>query len=194
MSKLFKKRSKSSSSNDNYQNFKFNLGIPRLITEWKSLFTTKHLQDDLLAGITVSCVSVPLALAIALASGVPPIVGLITAVLAGIVCALFGGSTFAISGPTPVMAVIVSAAVAKHGITGLFYILLFSGLFQILAGILNLGNIVRFVPLPVVAGFTAGIGSIIFFGQIPTAIGLPSTSHSHFIMVITHIQAFLTSV
>src|SRR3990167_10945711 len=96
--------------------------MKEFIQEWKELFSKKWLADDLFAGAIVACIAIPLSLAIALASNVPPEVGLITAIVASIVCALFGSSQLAVSGPAAAMAVLIAAAVQKFGLNGLLII------------------------------------------------------------------------
>src|SRR5688572_31915111 len=151
---------------------RWDLGVRRLLPEWRSMVSGAHLKDDLVAGLTVACVAVPLSLAIALASGVSPAVGLVTAIVAGIVCALFGGSRLAVSGPAAAMAVLIAAVVEEHGLAALLVVGVGCGVLQIVTGVFGLGRFIRLVPLPVVEGFTAGIGAIILIGQLPRALGL----------------------
>jgi carbonic anhydrase len=170
---------------------RFDLGIRQLASEWKKLLKPQGLREDLIAGTTVACIAVPLSLAIALASGVKPEVGLVTAIVASIVCALFGGTPLAVSGPAAAMAVLIASVVQDFGLGGLLVVTLGCGIFQILTGVLGFGQVVRFVPVPVIAGFTAGIGAIILIGQLPRALGLPPPDQSHVIDVITHIRDLL---
>jgi carbonic anhydrase len=132
-------------------------------------------------------VAVPLSLAIALASKVEPAVGLVTAIIAGIVCAFFGGTPLAVSGPAAAMAVLIASNVEKFGLGGLLVIAFGAGLLQLLCGTLGLGKLIRFVPIPVIAGFTAGIGAIILIGQLPRAFGLPPASQGHVVDVLKHL-------
>lgn len=166
---------------------RLDLGIRRLLPAWRALFRAEHMKEDLIAGLTVACIAVPLSLAIALASGVPPAVGLVTAVVAGVVGALFGGTPLAVSGPAAAMAVLVATIVQTHGLGGLLVVGLLCGVLQILTGVLGLGKLVRLVPVSVVEGFTAGIGAIILIGQLPRVLGLPPPEQSHVFDVITHI-------
>lgn len=172
----------------NLNRIRFDLGIRSLVPEWKSLFSTTFLKEDLIAGVTVACIALPLSLAIALASGVSPAVGLITAIVAGLTCALFGGTPLAVSGPAAAMAVLIAAVVQDFGMGGLLLVSLICGVLQLLTGVFGLGKIIRFVPVPVIAGFTAGIGAIILIGQLPRALGLAPPDQSHVITVITHIH------
>lgn len=144
-----------------------------------------------MAGLTVACVAIPLSLAIALASGVAPAVGLVTAIVAGIVCALFGGAPLQVSGPAAAMAVLVASIVQEHGPVALLVVGLGCGVLQIATGALGLGRFIRLIPVPVIEGFTAGIGAIILIGQLPRALGLPPPTQSHVFDVVTHIADLL---
>jgi len=159
----------------------------------RDLFSKKFLKEDLIAGLTVACVAVPLSLAIALASGVSPAIGLVTAIVAGFVCALFGGTPLSVSGPAAAMAVLIASIVQTHGVAGLLIVGLGCGLLQILFGLLKLGQFARFVPMPVIAGFTAGIGAVIFVGQLPRALGLPTPDNSATLNVIKYVVQNITS-
>ena len=171
--------------------WRLDLGLRQLLPEWKALFSPRFLREDVLAGLTVACIAIPLSLAIALASGVPPEVGLVTAIIAGVVCALFGGTPLAVSGPAAAMAVLIANSVQQHGMGGLLVIGAVVGVLQVLTGVLGLGRLIRFVPVPVVAGFTAGIGAIILIGQLPRAFGLPPPDQSHVLDVLTHMRELL---
>lgn len=133
--------------------------------------------SDLKAGFITSVVALPLAIAFAVASGVPAVMGLYTAIIAGVLGSAFGGSRFSITGPTGAMTVIILSTVTKFGIEGLVLAGMLAGLMQILFGVLRIGNYVKYIPLPVVSGFTAGIGLIIFIGQIGNAFGLQLAAH-----------------
>lgn len=171
--------------------FRYDLGLRNLSREWRSFFTREHLKADVVAGLTVACVAIPLSLAIALASGVAPATGLVTAIVAGIVCALFGGTRLAVSGPAAAMAVLIGTLVQQHGLGALLIVGVGCGLLQLLTGVFGLGRFVRLVPLPVIEGFTAGIGAIILIGQLPRALGLPPPAQSHVFDVVTHIADLL---
>lgn len=172
----------------------WNLGIPELWPQWKNLFSSQYLKEDVMAGLAVACVAVPLSLAIALASGVPPAVGLVTAIVAGIVCAFFGGTPLSVSGPAAAMAVLLASIVQTHGVGGLIIIGLGCGVLQIALGVLGWGKLARFVPMPVVAGFTAGIGAVIFIGQLPRALGLSASEKSSPLNVLHHVADNLTAI
>lgn len=171
--------------------FNFNLGIPQLIPAWKQLFSKDNLLADISAGITVAFIAIPLSLAIALASGVSPGIGLITAIIAGIICAFFGGTPLAVSGPAAAMSVLIADIVEKFGVQSLILICLLAGLMQLASGILGLGRFGRYMPLPVIAGFTAGIGAIILIGQLPRAFGLIPPPESDVFSVFGHLKDYL---
>ncbi|MDC0713947.1 SulP family inorganic anion transporter [Stigmatella sp. ncwal1] len=166
---------------------RFDLGIRSLLPEWKALFSPKYLREDTRAGLTVAAIAIPFSLSIALASGVSPQMGLVTAIIAGVMCSLFGGTPLTVSGPAVAMSVLIANAVQQYGLGGVLIIGLLVGLLQILTGVLGLGKIIRFVPLPVVSGFTAGIGAIILIWQLPRAFGLASPDQGHVVEMLTHL-------
>ncbi|WP_426987325.1 SulP family inorganic anion transporter [Pseudarthrobacter sp. Y6] len=128
-------------------------------------------KTDLLAGITVGIVALPLALAFGVSSGVGAEAGLITAVVAGLVAAVMGGSHVQVSGPTGAMVVVLAPVVATHGVGSIALVSLVAGLLVAILGISGLGRAVAFIPWPVVEGFTLGIAAIIFLQQVPMATG-----------------------
>lgn len=132
----------------------------------------KNWLPNLVAGIIVGVVALPLAMAFAIASGVPPQQGLYTAIIAGLVVGLFGGSRVQIAGPTGAFVVILAGITAKYGISGLQTATLLAGGMLILMGLTKLGNVIKFIPDPVIVGFTAGIGIIIFVGEWKDFFGL----------------------
>lgn len=127
-------------------------------------------RQDVLAGITVGVVALPLALAFGISSGVGAAAGLITAVVAGLVAAVFGGSHVQVSGPTGAMAVVLAPIVAEHGLGSIALVTVLAGLLVLAAGITGLGRAVTFIPWPVIEGFTLGIAAIIFLQQVPAAL------------------------
>lgn len=127
---------------------------------------------DLIAGITVGIIAIPLAMALAIASGVPPQHGLYTAIIAGFVIALTGGSRFSVSGPTAAFVVILYPVSLQFGLSGLLVATLLSGIFLILMGMIRLGRLIEYIPLPVVLGFTSGIAITIATMQIKDFFGL----------------------
>jgi SulP family sulfate permease len=166
----------------------FNNYFSLLKSEFKG-FNKDTLIKDIIAGITVSAVSLPLSLAFALSSGATAASGLITAIFAGIIIGLLSGASYQISGPTGTMTAITLMLVANHGLQGIFIAGFIAGIVLLLAGILKLGGLVSYIPLPVVTGFTSGIAIIIFSGQIDNITGLKSTGTT----VITKIMSYFTS-
>jgi len=128
--------------------------------------------SDLKAGFITAIVALPLAIAFAIASGVEPVMGLYTAVIAGMLVSATGGSKYSITGPTGAMTVIILSTLNSHGLEGLLLAGFLAGIFQILFGLFKLGKVVKYIPLPVISGFTSGIGAIILIGQIPNALGM----------------------
>ncbi|MEH2454025.1 SulP family inorganic anion transporter [Nostoc sp.] len=156
-----------------------------------SLFS--GLRGDLTGGLTAAVVALPLALAFAVASGVEPKAGLYTAIVAGIVAAIFGGSSVQITGPTGSMAVILVAIVGKYGIEKVWIAGVMAGIIQIALGVAKLGQLVKFIPYPVTAGFTNGTAVIIFCGQLNNFFGLQVPRSEHFLpgvwQSVSHIEA-----
>lgn len=148
------------------------LFMPKLITILRQGYDRRALGQDALAGVTVAVVALPLAMALAIASGVKPEQGLFTAIIGGLIVAFLGGSRTSISGPTGAFVVVVLAVLNQHGLDGLFLATMLAGVFLILAGILRIGTWVKYVPHPVVIGFTAGIAVIIFSTQVKDLLGL----------------------
>jgi len=130
------------------------------------------LRGDLLAGLTVAAVALPLALAFGVASGATAAAGLVTAVLAGLVIGGLGGSGFQISGPTGAMSAVLIVLASRYGLEGMWAAAVLAGLAILLLGVFDLGQIVNFIPTSVVAGFTSGIAVIIFIGQIDNLLGV----------------------
>ncbi|CDM24860.1 Sulfate permease [Castellaniella defragrans 65Phen] len=138
------------------------------------LWSPRHWAGNIAAGVIVGVVALPLAMAFAIASGVKPEQGLYTAIVAGVVVSLFGGSRVQIAGPTGAFIVILSGIVAEHGVAGLQLATLMAGLMLCAFGLARLGGVIRYIPLPVILGFTAGIGIIIWVGQWQAFFGLPA--------------------
>lgn len=136
-------------------------------------------RSDLVAGITVGIIALPLALAFGVSSGVGAEAGLITAIVAGLIAALFGGSNVQVSGPTGAMVVVLAPIVTAHGVASVFVVSVMAGAIVALAGLLRLGRTVNYIPWPVIEGFTAGIGIIIFLQQVPAAFAVSATEHSN---------------
>ena len=131
-----------------------------------------HFLTDIGAGLTVGVVALPLAMAFAMASGLPPGVGLVTAIVAGFLVSLFGGSSVQIGGPAGAFIVVVYGIVERHGVSGLLLSTLMAGLLLFLMGLLRLGALVRYVPVTIVIGFTNGIAVLIALSQLRDAFGL----------------------
>jgi sulfate permease, SulP family len=148
------------------------LFTPKLITVLREGYRLADFRADLLAGLTVAIVALPLSMAIAIASGTTPDRGLITSVIGGFLVSALGGSRFQIGGPAGAFIVLVSATVSRHGIDGLVLATLMAGLLLMAAGFLRLGTYVKFIPFPVTVGFTVGIAVIIFASQIRDLFGL----------------------
>lgn len=148
------------------------LFYPKLVSVLKTGYSGKQLQKDLFAGIIVGIVALPLAIAFAVASGVSPEKGLITAVIAGFIISTLGGSRVQIGGPTGAFIVIVYGIVAQYGLEGLLISTIMAGVFLIVFGLLRLGSVLKYIPHPLIVGFTSGIALVIFSTQIKDAFGL----------------------
>lgn len=144
------------------------------------LLGRKNWLPNIFAGVIVGIVALPLAMAFAIASGVKPEQGLYTAIVAGLVVSIFGGSRVQIAGPTGAFIVILAGIVAQHGVEGLQIATLMAGVILLVFGIARMGVIIKFIPAPVIVGFTAGIGVIIWVGQWKDFFGLPSITGQHF--------------
>lgn len=142
----------------------------------KSGYSLALLRKDIVSGMTVGVVAIPLGMALAIAIGVPPQHGLYTVIVAGFLVALFGGSCFNITGPTAAFVVILLPITQQFGLSGLLVATMMSGMWLALMGGLKLGRVIRFVPYPVTIGFTAGIGFVIAFLQLKDLLGLTLTS------------------
>ena len=140
------------------------------------LLSRSHWLNNILAGVIVGVVALPLAMAFAIASGAKPEQGLYTAIVAGGLASLFGGSRLQISGPTGAFIVILAGITAKYGIEGLQVATLMAGVMLMLMGLTRLGGVIKYIPDPVIIGFTSGIGVIIFVGQWKDFFGLPPES------------------
>lgn len=135
-------------------------------------YNSRSLQKDLLAGLIVGIVALPLAIAFAIASGVSPEKGIFTAVIAGFIISLLGGSRVQIGGPTGAFIVIVYGIVQQYGVNGLLMATFIAGIILILMGMAKLGAVIRFIPYPLIVGFTSGIAVIIFSSQLKDLFGL----------------------
>ena len=145
---------------------------PKFFSVLKKGYTKKQFTKDLFSGIIVGIVALPLAIAFAVASGVSPEKGIVTAIIAGFLISLLGGSRVQIGGPTGAFVIIISGIVAQYGLDGLMISTMLAGVFMIMFGLLKLGSLLRFIPHPLVVGFTSGIALTIFSTQIKDALGL----------------------
>lgn len=155
------------------------------------LLQKKWWLPNIIAGIIVGVVALPLAMAFAIASGAKPEQGLYTAIIAGLIVSLFGGSRLQIAGPTGAFIVVLSAITTKYGIDGLQIATLMAGCILVFFGIARLGAIIKFIPDPVILGFTSGIAIVIWVGQWQYFFGLPPVTGAHFHIKLWHLlQAF----
>ncbi|MUM34939.1 SulP family inorganic anion transporter [Mycolicibacterium sp. CBMA 361] len=154
---------------------------------------TRSWGRDIMAGLTVGVVALPLALAFGISSGAGAAAGLITAVIAGVVAAVFGGSHVQVSGPTGAMAVVLAPIVAHYGPASLALVTVLAGMIVLAAGLTGVGRAVTFIPWPVLEGFTLGIATIIFLQQVPAAVGQPAPAGqpplAGAVNVLTHAHA-----
>lgn len=148
------------------------LFTPKLVTALRQGYGISHLQADVAAGLTVAILAVPLSMAIAIGSGAAPGQGLVTSVVAGILISTLGGTRFQIGGPAAAFIVIVASVSAQHGADGLMTATFLAGIILMIAGFLKIGTYIKYVPAPVILGFTAGIGVLIGVGQIKDFVGL----------------------
>lgn len=146
--------------------------IPKLLTVLQEGYTTANLKSDLIAGLTVAIVALPLAMAIGIASEVTPQQGILTAIVAGFFISLLGGSRVQIGGPTGSFVVIIVNVIAMHGYDGLLLSMILAGMILIIAGYSRLGQLIKFIPLPVITGLTTGIAIILATSQIKDFFGL----------------------
>lgn len=144
---------------------------PKLVDTLKN-YSRKAFMTDLMAGVIVGIVALPLAIAFGIASGVTPEKGIITAIVAGLVVSVFGGSKVQIGGPTGAFIIIIYGIIQQYGIEGLTIATLMAGAFLVLFGMLRLGTIIKYIPYPIIVGFTSGIAVTIFTTQIKDLFGL----------------------
>jgi len=148
------------------------LYTPKIYTVLSERYRLDDFRADIVAGLTVAIVALPLSMAIAIASGVSPERGLYTSIIGGFLVSAFGGSRFQIGGPAGAFIVLVAATLNNHGLDGLLLATLMSGLIMLAIGLLRLGTFVKYIPYPVTVGFTAGIAVIIFSGELADLFGL----------------------
>ncbi len=155
--------------------------LKKYLADLKTEFTgynAKRFSKDLMAGLTVAAVALPLALAFGVSSGATAAAGLLTAIICGFTISLFGGAFYQISGPTGAMAAILMSIIAKYQMSGVFIATILAGMILVLAGVLRLGRLTAFIPMPVISGFTSGIAVIIALGQLDNFFGVTSVGSS----------------
>ncbi len=150
----------------------WHLFVPKLVTTLRQGYGVADFRHDAIAGLTVAIVALPLAMALAIASGATPASGLVTAVIAGFLISALGGSRFQIGGPTGAFVVVVYGVISRHGYDGLLLATLMAGAMLVLAGLARVGTWIKYIPEPVVTGFTSGIAVIIFSSQVKDFLGL----------------------
>lgn len=150
--------------------------LARLYRDEFTGYSLAKFQQDLLAGLTVAAVALPLALAFGVASGASAAAGLVTAILAGLIMGLLTGAPFQISGPTGAMSAVLIVLVSRYGLEGIWVAGLLSGIALLTIGLLRLGRFIAFIPAPVISGFTSGIALIIFIGQIDNFLGVKTAA------------------
>ncbi|MCL9683515.1 SulP family inorganic anion transporter [Legionella maioricensis] len=155
------------------------------------LFQKKYWLQNIISGVIVGVVALPLAMAFAIASGAKPEQGLYTAIVAGLIVSIMGGSRLQIAGPTGAFIVILAGITAQYGISGLQIATLMAGVMLLFFGLARLGGIIKFIPAPVIIGFTSGIAVVIWVGQWQYFFGLPTAAGHHFHEKLWHlIQSF----
>ncbi len=161
---------------------------PKLFTTLTT-YTLAEFRGDMIAGVTVAMVALPLSIAIAIASGAPPATGLVTAVVAGFLISFLGGSRVQIGGPTGAFIVVVYGVIADHGLDGLVIATAMAGLILVVAGLLRLGNLVRYIPEAVINGFTIGIAIIIASSQLKDLFGIDADLPGEFLPKMAELWA-----
>jgi len=169
-----------------------NMMKPKLITALRQ-YSVKQFGADFVAGVIVAIIALPLSIALAIASGVSPEKGLYTAIVAGFVIALLGGSSVNISGPTAAFATIVAGIAAQFGLEGLVLATLMAGVLLILMGICRFGALIRYIPYTITTGFTSGIALTIVIGQIKDFLGLTFPEGTHAVETMEKVEAILAS-
>ncbi len=156
--------------------------LPQLYRDEFTGYNAARFQQDLMAGLTVAAVALPLALAFGVASGATAAAGLVTAIIGGLVIGLLSGAPYQISGPTGAMSAVLIVLVQRYGLTGIWVAGLMAGILLLIIGLLRLGRFIAFIPAPVISGFTSGIALIIFIGQIDNFLGVqtPGTESALF--------------
>lgn len=168
--------------------------LPKSILCWRAGYTRRDLLSDLIAGVTVGLVALPLAMAFGIASGVTPQAGIYTAIVAGFLISALGGSRLQIGGPTGAFVVIVAGIVTAHGVSGLLIVTFMAGLILLLMAVTGLGTAVKYIPRPVTIGFTNGIAILIASTQVKDFLGLYITAvPSDFVLRVSALVKSLSS-
>lgn len=167
--------------------------VPKLFTIMKD-YTKEQFLKDVIAGIIVAIIALPLSIALALASGVTPEKGIYTAITAGFVISFLGGSRVQIAGPTAAFATIVAGIVAKNGMEGLITATLLAGIILIFMGLLRLGSLIKFIPYTITTGFTSGIAVTILVGQVKDFLGLTIKTKEPLIEATDKLKAVITQM
>lgn len=166
---------------------------PKLFSVMKT-YNKEQFVNDVIAGIIVAIIALPLSIALALASGVTPEKGIYTAIIAGFLISFFGGSRVQISGPTAAFATIVAGIVAENGMEGLLVATIMAGIILILMGLLKMGSLIRFIPYTITTGFTAGIAVTIVVGQIKSYLGLTTDPSVNAIETVEKVEEVLRHI
>ena len=166
---------------------------PKLFSVMKT-YTKEQFVNDVVAGIIVAIIALPLSIALALASGVTPEKGIYTAIIAGFLISFFGGSRVQISGPTAAFATIVAGIVAENGMEGLLVATILAGVILILMGLLKMGSLIKFIPYTITTGFTAGIAVTIVVGQIKSYLGLTTDPSVNAIETVEKVEEVLRHI
>lgn len=166
---------------------------PKLFSVMKT-YTKEQFINDVVAGIIVAIIALPLSIALALASGVTPEKGIYTAIIAGFLISFFGGSRVQISGPTAAFATIVAGIVAENGMEGLLVATILAGVILILMGLLKMGSLIKFIPYTITTGFTAGIAVTIVVGQIKSYLGLTTDPSVNAIETVEKVEEVIRHI
>ena len=166
---------------------------PKLFSVMKN-YTLAQFGKDVVAGIIVAIIALPLSIALAIASNVPPVMGIYTAIVAGFVISFLGGSRVQISGPTAAFATIVAGVVAANGLEGLMLATLMAGVLLILMGVFRLGSLIKFIPYTITIGFTAGIALTIVVGQIKDFLGLTIVSEHPLVETMEKLEGVIANI
>lgn len=167
--------------------------VPKIFDVMKT-YSKDQLVKDIVAGIIVAIIALPLSIALALASGVSPEQGIYTAIFAGFVISFLGGSRVQIAGPTAAFATIVAGIVAKNGMDGLIVATIMAGIILVIMGLLKFGNLIRFIPYTITTGFTFGIAVTIVIGQIKDFLGLTYPAGTATVETMDKLKAIIANI